>query len=132
VITNYEWEPLYFHTSLRQGLKIMPHYPAYAAARRHGLPEYVFGVEGVRWIVWRWPWNGYREYDFERVAAEVERRGARITGVASFPETVWENRPNLHYHRFATGRYLYPFVQEGVNADVFRVDWPPDRVASGR
>ena len=33
VITNYEWEPLYFHTHLPQALKILPDYPIYQAAK---------------------------------------------------------------------------------------------------
>ena len=127
VITNYEWEPLYFHTRLPQGLKIMPHYPVYPVARRHGLPEYVFSVAGARWIVWRWPWNTYREYEFTRIGRELEQRGAVLTLVASFPETVWENRPELGFHRFAHTGHL--FRQEtsvaGIAADVIRVDWPP-------
>ena len=62
MITNYAWDPLTFHVGLPQALKILESYPIYADARRAGLPDYVFGVEGARWLVWRWIWEGYQGY----------------------------------------------------------------------
>src|SRR6266404_2960190 len=49
LITNYEWEPLYFHTRLPQALKILPDYPIYAAAKSKGLPSYTVDVDQARW-----------------------------------------------------------------------------------
>jgi hypothetical protein len=59
LITNYDWEPLYFYTRLPQALKILPEYPIYQTARRKGLPDYVFSVDHARWIIWRPIWEGY-------------------------------------------------------------------------
>ena len=136
VITNYAWEPLYFHTNLPQGLKLLPDYPVSAAARAAGLPEYVFGVEGARWLVWRWLWNGYLEYDFDTVARELRAGGASLELVASFPDSRWENRPELHFHRFPGGTYAFPFgiaheqvMRRGV-AQIFRVS-PPAKLENG-
>jgi 4-amino-4-deoxy-L-arabinose transferase-like glycosyltransferase len=108
VITNYSWEPLYFHTNLRQGLKILPDYPIREAARAKGLPDYVFQAAGARWVVWRHPWEGYQGYRLGLVRGELERSGARLLPVAVVPETIWENRPELHFHRFPGRGHLYP------------------------
>lgn len=127
VITNYGWEPLYFHTGLPQGLKVMQRYEIYDAARRANLPAYVFGVDGARWLVWRWPWEGYQEYEFGRVERSLQRRGARLEQVASFPDTIWENRPELPFHRFPGIGYVYPGgmelleVKRRLQAVVFRI-----------
>src|SRR6202011_5490040 len=48
VITNYESEPLYFHTRLPQGMKITRQDSIYEIAKRRRLPDYVFGVEQAR------------------------------------------------------------------------------------
>src|SRR5206468_13049435 len=69
LITNYEWEPLYFHTRLPQALKILPDYPIYQAAKLKVLPTYVFEFDHVRWVIWRPVWEGYQEY----FGAEVEQ-----------------------------------------------------------
>src|SRR5262249_53782004 len=50
VVTNYAWEPLYFHTRMPQGDKVLESYPIYAAARAAGLPEYVFSPDAARWV----------------------------------------------------------------------------------
>jgi 4-amino-4-deoxy-L-arabinose transferase-like glycosyltransferase len=127
VITNYEWEPLYFHTGLRQGLKILPQYAVRDTARRQGLPEYVFSVQDARWLVWRWPWEGYQQYRWGDVTRALTDRGAVLTRVAAIPETAWENRANLHFRRFPGGQYLFenPTVASLPDAEIFRIEWPP-------
>jgi hypothetical protein len=130
LITNYAWEPLYFHTRLPQGLKVLPGYPIAPAARAAGLPEYVFGVDGARWLVWRWPWEGYQDYRFREVREQLAARGATLERVAVLPDTQWENRPELHFHRFPGEAYVYPrdvaLVRRNMRmeAAVFRITWP--------
>jgi hypothetical protein len=126
VITNYEWEPLYFHTRLPQGYKILPQYAIRETARKRGLPDYVFSVQGARWLVWRWPWEGYQQYRWADVTRALTDRGASLTRVATIPETAWENRANLHFRRFAGNRYLFrnPSVESLQDAEIFRIDWP--------
>jgi hypothetical protein len=128
VVTNYEWEPLYFHTNLPQGRKILPEHGIARAARAKGLPDYVFEVEGARWVVWRPPWEGSLGLRFGDVRSELERSGKRLVPVATPPETLWENRPEIHYHRFPGLGYLYPgdMLRWGYGrtgpARVFRVE----------
>ena len=124
VITNYESEPLYFHTRLRQGMKIMRQDPIYDVARRRGLPEYVFGVDHARWAVWRFNWDDYLGIHWKEVAEHLLADGAQISDVAEIKETAWENRENLHFHRFAGGIYLFPQDTNLAAAHIFRVDWP--------
>jgi 4-amino-4-deoxy-L-arabinose transferase-like glycosyltransferase len=57
LIVNYGMEPTYFYTRLPQAMGILRDYPVYERARELGLPEYVFGVDHVRWIVWRSAWE---------------------------------------------------------------------------
>ncbi len=124
LITNYAWEPVYFHTRLPQGLKIMPHYPIYRAAVKYGLPDYVFSVEGCRWVVWRPVWEGYRDYEINSILGELKQKGATITQAATFPETGWENRENVHFRRFPKAGQLYKRPQPDVDVHIFRIDWP--------
>jgi hypothetical protein len=124
VITNYAWEPLYFHTGLPQGLRLPPNSPAYVSAKLNGLPDFVFGVAHARWLIWRWAWDGYMNMSFDAVSRRLTGDGARITKVAEVPETVWENRENVHFHRFAKDGYLFQQgANEERNAEIFRVDW---------
>lgn len=124
LITNYEWEPLYFHTNLRQGLKIFPEHEIVEAARAQGLPSYVFEAKGARWVVWRDPWEGsHLGYRLARVRRELALSGARLQRVASVPETVWENRPELHFHRFPGLDHIYPL-------DIARFGYAPGRSAT--
>jgi hypothetical protein len=125
VITNYEWEPLYFHTRLPQGYKILPRYAIRDVARQQGLPGYVFSVDGARWLVWRWPWEGYQQYRFEEVTRALRERGATLVRVTTVPETAWENRSNLHFRRFPGGQYLFenPQIVALRDADIYRIDW---------
>ena len=108
VVTNYAWEPLYFHTHLPQGYKVLESYPIYAAAKAAGLPDYVFRPDDARWVIWRAPWEGYQGYEWHDVTTRLAASGATLERVASFPETVFENRENLHFRRFPGFGYLYP------------------------
>jgi hypothetical protein len=127
LVTNYEWEPLAFHTRLPQALKILPDYEIREAARAAGLPDYVFEATDARFVVWRPPWEGYQGYVLAQVRSALEARGRRLERVASVPETVWENRPELHFHRFPGVGYLYPLDVlrsghgHGGPASIFRV-----------
>ena len=124
LITNYESEPLYFHTRLPQGMKIMRQDPIYEAARRRGLPEYTFGVDHARWIVWRFNWDDYLGIRWTEVAEHLSSEGGQIADVAEIPETSWENRENIHFHRFAENTYLFAQEADRTPARIFRVDWP--------
>lgn len=123
LITNYESEPLYFHTNLRQGMKIMTQDPIYATARHYGLPEYIFGVDHARWVVWRFNWDDYLGIRWPEVADHLVAEGGHITGVAELKETGWENRENIHFHRFTNDFYLFPQDTNLAEAIIFRVDW---------
>ena len=127
LIANYCWEPLYFHTRLPQGMKILPGYPVSEAARRQGLPEYVFGVDHVRWVVWRPVWGGYQGYFGREVSRQIFAQGGRLTKVAEMAETRWENREDIHFRRFFGDRYLFPWPEKLPPCSIFRVDWPDDR-----
>jgi hypothetical protein len=120
VLTNYEWEPLYFHTRLPQALKLSPTSPVYAAARRR-LPDYVFHVDRVRWVVFRRAWGAYGGQDLDRVLAAFRARGYSVRLAATVPETVWENRENVHFRRFAGRGYLYPWYGALPETQIFEV-----------
>jgi 4-amino-4-deoxy-L-arabinose transferase-like glycosyltransferase len=124
VITNYESEPLYFHTRLPQGMKIMKQDSIYEIAKRRHLPDYAFGVDQARWIVWRFNWDDYLGIRWADVEHRLLSEGAKISDVAQLEETAWENRENIHFHRFAGGRYLFPQDKDLAPAHIFRVDWP--------
>jgi 4-amino-4-deoxy-L-arabinose transferase-like glycosyltransferase len=108
VVTNYAWEPLYFHTRLPLGYTVLESYPIRAAAEAAGLPDYVFEPERARWVVWRAPWEGYQGYRWADVTARLRAAGATLERVAAFHETVFENRESLHFRRFPGVGYLYP------------------------
>jgi 4-amino-4-deoxy-L-arabinose transferase-like glycosyltransferase len=121
VITNYGWEPLYFHTRLPQGMTVLPSYPIYEAARRQGLPDYVFTAQGVRWIVWRRAWGRYRGHDCDRLIATLTSQGVPVRLVMTIDETIWENRENLHFHRFAGNDYIYPWFKDLPDTLIYQV-----------
>jgi 4-amino-4-deoxy-L-arabinose transferase-like glycosyltransferase len=123
VITNYGWEPIYFHTDLPQGLKVLPSYPIFDAARAKNLPSYVFSPEGARWIIWRKAWGAYRGQDCGRLIDALRASGIPVTRVATLRETLWENRENVHFRRFAGDTYIYPFFAGIPDAEIYRVDW---------
>jgi 4-amino-4-deoxy-L-arabinose transferase-like glycosyltransferase len=124
VVTNYSWEPLYFHTGLKQGMTVLPSYPVYRAARERGLPDYVFEAEGARWIVWRRAWGAYRGHQLDRILGQFAERRIPVSLVATIPETLWENRENMHFRRFPENRYIYPWFGDVPDTLIFRVDWP--------
>jgi hypothetical protein len=131
LLSNYGWEPLYFHTRLAQSLKILPDYPIKAAAERRRLPYYVFGVDHAQWILWRPYWDGYLGYRWADVEREIAANGGRLTALTELDETVWENRENIHFHRFSGGVYLFGppataidgVMRTAAPAQIFRVDW---------
>lgn len=135
VVTNFAWDNFYFHTNRRLGFRISPHATEIvAAARAANLPEYVFGLAGVRWLIWRHAADPLPDTPFDAVQAALEADGARLEPVARFRETLWENRPELHWHRFA--RVGYPFAPRRIGAQgrrhpdavVYRVVRPDDAV----
>jgi hypothetical protein len=124
VITNYESEPLYFHTRLPQGMKIMKQDSIYEIAKQRHLPDYVFGVDQARWVVWRFNWDDYLGIKWNAVEHRLLAEGAKISDTVQLEETAWENRENIHFHRFAGRRYLFPQDKDLAPAHIFRVDWP--------
>jgi 4-amino-4-deoxy-L-arabinose transferase-like glycosyltransferase len=126
VIVNYGMEPTYFYTRLPQAMGILREYPVYNRARELALPEYVFGIDHVRWIVWRSAWETGPGYAINDVLREISARGAKITSVMELEETVWENREDIHFHRFSDGTYLFPRTQTFPDSRIARVDWPND------
>jgi len=123
LIVNYGMEPTYFYTRLPQAMGILRDYPVYERARELGLPEYVFGVDHVRWIVWRSAWETGPGYAINDVIREIVERGGRITSVMEMEETVWENREDIHFHRFSDGSYLFPRRETFPMSRIARVDW---------
>lgn len=121
LITNYGWEPLYFHTGLPQGMKVLPSWPVYGAARARGLPEYVFSAEGARWIVWRRAWGNYLGHDIGLLIDELDRARVPLTRVAEIPETLWENRENIHFRRYPDDEYIYPWYPQLPHTVVYRI-----------
>jgi hypothetical protein len=128
VVTNYAWEPLYFYTGLPQGLRVLPEHPIYDAARGAGLPDYVFEAGAASFVVWRAPWESYQGYFFADVARALRDDGARLVTAARFPETIWENRPELHFRRFPRVGYIYRAgmrirgIDRWAEAVVYRVE----------
>ena len=121
VITNYGWEPIYFHTDLPQGLTVLPSYPVYPAVRARGLPSYVFSADGARWIVWRKAWGPYRGQDCGRLIEALRKSGVTVTRMATIRETLWENRENIHFRRFADDTYIYPWFDGIPDAEIYRI-----------
>jgi hypothetical protein len=126
LIVNYGWEPTYFYTRLPQAMGILAAYPVYQRAKELGLPEFVFGADHPRWIVWRSAWETAPGYAMEDVAREITERGGRINVVLEVPETVFENSPDIHHHRFSDGTYLFPRPQTFPESKIARVDWPAE------
>ena len=126
LIVNYGMEPTYFYTRLPQAMGILQEYPVYQRARELGLPERVFGVDHARWIVWRSAWETGPGYAINNVLRELTERGGRIVTVMEMEETVWENREDIHFHRFSDGSYLFPRTQTFPSSRIARVDWPND------
>ena len=99
------------------------------AARAAGLPEYVFGPDRGDWLVWRDAADPIPGWSFARVEADLVARGASVELVARLPETHWENRPELHYHRFPglSNPYWPRSLGDSPSfpdARVYRIRWP--------
>jgi hypothetical protein len=124
LIVNYGMEPTYFYTRLPQAMGIQRQYPVYERARELRLPEFVFGSDHARWIVWRSAWETGPGYAINDVLREITEHGGKITTVLQMEETVWENREDIHFHRFSDGGYLFPRTQTFPPSRIARVDWP--------
>jgi hypothetical protein len=123
VVTNYAWEPLYFHTHLPQASKIAPSFPIYAAVREAKLPDYVFSPTGVRWVVWRRAWPApFAQQDLQRVLNRYRDAGLSLRLATSVPETLYENRENIHFHRFAGGDHVFAPYTNLPNTLIYRVE----------
>jgi 4-amino-4-deoxy-L-arabinose transferase-like glycosyltransferase len=126
LITNYDWEPLYFHTRRPLGLTIFPEYQVTAQARKHALPEYVFSVERAKWLIWRPAWDGYQGYDRDRIFKLLVARGARLEFKTNVTETLWENRENVHFRRFPDNDHKFVWYTNMPPAQIFRIHWPEE------
>jgi hypothetical protein len=101
LVTNFGWNNLYFYTNRRQRVGISPDATAvYDAAKAAGLPAYVFGLE-TRALADLAPNRSASEH--APGSAPRSRRAARLEPVAQFRETLWEIRPEPHWHRFRAG-----------------------------
>jgi hypothetical protein len=138
VLTNFGWDGLYYYSRLPQAWRIAPEAPVRRKARALGLSAYVFGIDHPDWLVWRGDNEALLGYAFSLfghplafVRARLEARGARLERIAMFPETLWDNRPELFWHRFP--RDPCPFAPRSADAQcprysdaqIFRVHWPP-------
>ena len=127
LVTNFAWDNLYFYRKQPQGFRISPEAPVVGAARALGLPDYVFGLDGADWVIWRHGSDPLPGHPFEKVRSELAARGAELEPVASFRETLWENRPELHWHRFPRVGHLFaparigPAGRKYPDAIVYRV-----------
>jgi hypothetical protein len=65
------------------------------------------------------------------VERAIASNGGRLRAIAEIEETVWENRENIHFHRFGGGVYLFEptatpitgALQTVAPTQIFRVDW---------
>lgn len=133
LLTNFGWDALTWYAHRPLGARIAEGAPVAAAAKRMGLPPYVFGLADAEWLVWRGgneAWLGYPltlgPWRLDEVRARLAARGARLEEAASFPETLWENRPELYWHRFpgAAHPFLPAALAEGplyAPARLFRI-----------
>jgi hypothetical protein len=123
LFTNYAWESIYFYTRLRQAGKIAPGHPIYAAARRQGLPDYVFNASAAQWVVWRNAWAEFMSGNerLKEAMSTWNRRGATLKVVETIRETRWENREDLYFRRFPFFGCLYHTYPSYPEAVLFRV-----------
>lgn len=127
LVTNFANDNLYFYTNRRQGFRISPDATAVRdAAKAAGLPAYVFGLDDAHWLIWRHAADPLPDMPFEKARSTLEAGGAHLEPVMRLRESIWENRPELHWHRFPGDRYFAPrrFDAEGrlyPDAIVYRV-----------
>ena len=57
------------------------------------------------------------------ILSEPEADGWKAI-VLEMKETVFENSPDIHLHRFSDGTYLFPRPQTFPASRIARVDWP--------
>ncbi len=136
LLSNFGWDALYWYSDRPIGMRIAPGAPVRRAAERMGLPAYVFDYDRAEWLVWRGDNEallGYPQTLYWMRLPEVRKalaaRGARLEQVATFPETLWENRPELYWHRFPKAGH--PFATRALAAGplysparLFRIHWP--------
>ena len=133
VVTNYAWESLYFHTRLPQAIKVAPSFPIYAAVREARLPDYVFSPAGVRWVVWRQAWPAFfAEQNLARLLMSYRDAGFSTRLAASIPETLYENRENIHFHRFARDTYVFPHYRNLPSTLIYRIETFEESIAHYR
>ena len=120
LVTNFAWDNLYFYTNLRQGFRMSPEAPVRETARALGLPELRVRPRR-RAVADLAPRRPIRCPSIRSSACSANsKRAARSSKpVASFREVLWENRPELHWHRFP--RVGYPFAPRRLGADGSRL-----------
>jgi hypothetical protein len=137
VLTNFGWDALGYYSNLPQAFRIAPDAPVRRKARALGLPAYVFGIDHPDWLVWRGDNEALLGYAFtlfglplDDVRARLVARGARLEQTATLHETLWDNRPELFWHRFPGDPCPFaPRSPDGAcpgysDARIFRVQWP--------
>ena len=136
LLSNFGWDALYWYSGRPLGMRVAPDAPVRGAAERMGLPAYVFDFDHAGWLVWRGDNEALLGYPMTllswrlpEVQAALASRGARLEEVASFPETLWENRPEVYWHRFpnADRPFAPPALATGPlysPARLFRIRWP--------
>jgi hypothetical protein len=82
----------------------------------------VFRPNDAKWIVWRRAWGAYRGQTIDQVIARLSDEKLTATPMVTLPETLWENRENLHFRRFANGRYIYPWHDAIPETVIYRVE----------
>jgi len=60
------------------------------------------------------------------VAHDILAEGGQLKQIAEVDETFWENRENIHFHRFSGGRYMFVRPEKLPPAIIFSVEWPED------
>lgn len=139
VLTNFGWDNLYFYTRLPQSMRISPAaVEVRREAQRLRLPSFLTGVRGSDWLIWRggdedalgYTFTIFGQVDWPMLETRLATLGATIEPMATLPETLWENRPELYWHRFP--RVGQPFAPHALGAagsnhgeaHVYRVRWP--------
>ena len=136
LLSNFGWDALYWYSNRPIGMRIAPGAPVRRAAERMGLPAYVFDYDRAEWLVWRGDNEallGYPQTLYSMRLPEVRKalaaRGARLEQVATFPETLWENRPELYWHRFPKAGHPFARGRSPRGPSIrrrgsFRIHWP--------
>ena len=67
------------------------------------------------------PRGRYRGQALDRLLAQLESDHIPVSLVARIPETLWENRENIHFRRFPGNRYVYPWYGNLPDTLIYRV-----------